>query len=451
MKKNIILFFAWLLPYGLVNAIDLFEAYQKSLSFNADYLKAVANNDAGQENPNIARAAILPQINVNASLTENYISATGIYAFYHQPIYAAQLNQVVFDFSKFSTLTRSKFSSQLATLQLENARQQLMVNVAQAYFDVLYAEDVLLATQMTEKALEQQLIQAKEAFQVGTVPIVDVNDAQAAYDASAAQEIQDENNLIYKKNIFRNLTGLNPDLIQPLQKEIDLKLPVPEDSNSWAQMAESGNLNIKIADKQVAMAKEDITIARSGHLPTLNLMAQYMYQDTGSVDNTNANAADSQIQSIANVPGSPLSSYTVGYVGLQLSVPISSGGGINAQTRQAAAVYESSTQQLVSVERQTDQDIRNAYWNVANGVNFALAQKAALKSAKTKLDSDRLGYQVGIRNSVNLVSAQKDYFQSFKEYQMSRYKYLMAEVQLQYLSGVIDEKFLQQINANIKQ
>lgn len=449
MKKNIILFFAWLLPYGLVNAIDLFEAYQKSLSFNADYLKAVANNDAGQENPNIARAAILPQINVNASLTENYISATGIYAFYHQPIYAAQLNQVVFDFSKFSTLTRSKFSSQLATLQLENARQQLMVNVAQAYFDVLYAEDVLLATQMTEKALEQQLIQAKEAFQVGTVPIVDVNDAQAAYDASAAQEIQDENNLIYKKNIFRNLTGLNPDLIQPLQKEIDLKLPVPEDSNIWAQIAESGNLNIKIADKQVAMAKEDITIARSGHLPTLNLMAQYMYQDTGSIDNTNA--TDAQIQPIANVPGSPLSSYTVGYVGLQLSVPISSGGGINAQTRQAAAVYESSTQQLVSVERQTDQDIRNAYWNVANGVNFVLAQKAALKSAKTKLDSDRLGYQVGIRNSVNLVSAQKDYFQSFKEYQMSRYKYLMAEVQLQYLSGVIDEKFLQQINANIKQ
>lgn len=437
------------LPLYLVNAVDLFEAYQKALVFNADYLKAVANNDAGQENPNIARAAILPQINANVTLSENYVSGSGMYAFYHQPLYGAQLNQVVFDFSKFSTFTRSKFSSQLATLQLENARQQLMVNVAQAYFDVLYAEDVLLATQMTEKALEQQLIQAKKAFQVGTAPIVDVNDAQAAYDASAAQEIQDENNLIYKKNIFRNLTGLNPDLVQPLQKDIDLKLPAPQDSNSWAQMAESGNLNIKIADKQVTMAKEDITIARSGHLPTLNFMAQYMYQDTGSIDNTNG--TDAQIQSIANVPGSPLSSYTVGYVGLQLSVPISAGGGINAKTRQAAAIYESSTEQLVSVERQTDQDVRNAYWNVANGVNFVLAQQAALKSAKTKLDSDKLGYQVGIRNSVNLVNAQKDYFQTFKEYQQSRYKYLMAEVQLQYLSGIIDERFLQQINANIKQ
>lgn len=279
--------------------------------------------------------------------------------------------------------------------------------------------------------------------------MVDVNDAQAAYDASMAQELQDENNLIYKKNIFRNLTGLNPDLIQPLQTDIELKLPVPQDSNLWAQMAESGNLNVKIANKQLVMAKQNISIARSGHLPTINLLAQYMYQDTGSIDNTNATS--NQLQSIINVAGSPISSYTVGYVGLQLSVPIYSGGEVNAKTRQAAAIFESSQEQLTSVQRQTDQNIRNAYWNVANGVSFVQAQKAALKSAKTKVDSDKLGYQVGIRNSVNLVNAQKDYFQTFKEYQQSRYKYLLSEVQLQYLSGMIDEKFLQQINANIKQ
>lgn len=449
MKKKLLLGILYCSPVFMAYAVDLFEAYQKALVFNADYLKAVANNDAGQENPNISRAAILPQVNANVTLSENYVSGAGMYAFYHQPIYGAQLNQVVFDFSKFSTYTRSKYSAQLSTLQLENARQQLMVDVAQAYFDVLYAEDVLLATQMTAKALEQQLIQAKEAFQVGTVPVVDVNDAQAAYDASMAQELQDENNLIYKKNIFRNLTGLNPDLIQPLQTDIELKLPTPQDSNLWAQMAESGNLNVKIANKQLIMAKQDISIARSGHLPTVNFMAQYMYQDTGSIDNTNATS--NQLQSIINVPGSPISSYTVGYVGLQLSVPIYSGGGVNAKTRQAAAIFESSQEQLTSVQRQTDQNIRNAYWNVANGVSFVQAQKAALKSAKTKVDSDKLGYQVGIRNSVNLVNAQKDYFQTFKEYQQSRYKYLLSEVQLQYLSGMIDEKFLQQINANIKQ
>lgn len=449
MKKKLLLSILYFSPIFTTYAVDLFEAYQKALVFNADYLKAVATNDAGQENPNISRAAILPQVNANVTLSENYVSGAGMYAFYHQPIYGAQLNQVVFDFSKFSTYTRSKFSAQLSTLQLENARQQLMVDVAQAYFDVLYAEDVLLATQMTAKALEQQLIQAKEAFQVGTVPVVDVNDAQAAYDASMAQELQDENNLIYKKNIFRNLTGLNPDLIQPLQTDIELKLPVPQDSNLWAQMAESGNLNVKIANKQLVMAKQDISIARSGHLPTINLLAQYMYQDTGSIDNTNATS--NQLQSIINVAGSPISSYTVGYVGLQLSVPIYSGGEVNAKTRQAAAIFESSQEQLTSVQRQTDQNIRNAYWNVANGVSFVQAQKAALKSAKTKVDSDKLGYQVGIRNSVNLVNAQKDYFQTFKEYQQSRYKYLLSEVQLQYLSGMIDEKFLQQINANIKQ
>lgn len=168
MKKKLLLSILYFSPIFTTYAVDLFEAYQKALVFNADYLKAVATNDAGQENPNISRAAILPQVNANVTLSENYVSGAGMYAFYHQPIYGAQLNQVVFDFSKFSTYTRSKFSAQLSTLQLENARQQLMVDVAQAYFDVLYAEDVLLATQMTAKALEQQLIQAKEAFQVGT-------------------------------------------------------------------------------------------------------------------------------------------------------------------------------------------------------------------------------------------------------------------------------------------
>jgi len=432
-----------------VSAIDLFEAYQRALTFNADYLKAIASNNAGQENPNITRAALLPQVNANASLTANYFSANGMYAFYHQPIYAVQLNQVVFDFSKFSSYTKSKYSAQLTELQLENARQQLMLNVSQAYFDVLYASDTLLATQMTAKALEQQLIQAKSSFQVGTVTIADVNDAQAGYDAAIAQQLQDENNLIYKKNIFRNLTGVNPDIIQPLQENIDLVLPSPSNSDSWAQIAESGNLNVKIANKQVIMAKEDISIARSGHLPVLNITAQYQYQDTGSIDNTNATTE--QLQPIISVPGSPISSYGVGYVGLQLSVPIYSGGGISAQVRQSVAVFESTQEQLVSVERTTDQNVRNAFWSVQNGVSLVLAQKAALKSAKTKLDSDKLGYQVGIRNSVDLVSSQKNYYQTFQQYQQSRYKYLMSEVQLQYLGGFIDEKFLQKINANIKQ
>lgn len=431
-----------------VYAVNLFQTYQKALSYNADYLKAIAANQAGIEQQNIALAALLPQLSAAESISENYFSQTGIYAYYHQPYYSAQLNQVVFDFSKFSTYVKGKYAAELADLQLANAKQQLMVNTAQAYFDVLYAEDTLLATQMTKKAFEKQMNQAKVAFEAGTVTIADVNDAKAALDTALAQEIRDQNNLINKKNIFRNLTGINPDQVQPLLTDIDLKLPKPTNIEEWAQIAKSSNLNIRIANAQLAMAEEDISIAKAGHMPTINFNIQYNYQDIGSLDTTNA--PPQVIQPILTVPGSVLSNYGTVSAGLQINIPLLAGGGINAGVRQAIANFESSEEQLVGIERQTDQDVRNAYWQVQNGVSIVLAQKAALKSAKIKLDSDQLGYQVGIRNSVDLVNSQKSYYQTFQSYQQSRYQYLMAEAQLKYLSGIIDDTFLQYLNSNIK-
>lgn len=448
MKKQLSLLIPFALAISHASAIDLFQTYQKALAYNADYLKAIASNQAGQEQPNIARAALLPQISAVGNLTENYFDQGGITANYHQMTASAQLNQVVFDYSKLSALTKAKFASQLSDLQLINARQVLMTNVAQAYFDVLYAEDTLLATQMTKSAFEKQMTQANAAFKVGTVTIADVNDALSGYDSAAAQEIQDTNNLIYKKNQFRNLTGVDPEQIQPLQEQINLQLPTPQSDNLWSKLAESGNVNVLIANKQVDMAKQDISTARAGHYPTVSLQAQYQYQGTGSLDSTNA--SDTQSQAF-NYPGGPLSSYGTGSIGLQLSIPIFAGGGINAQTRQASDNYDAAIQQAVSVDRQTNQNTRNAYWSVYNGVSIVNAQKSSLLSAKTKLNSDTLGYQVGVRNSVDLVQSQKNYYQTFQTYQQSRYQYLMSQVELQYLSGRIDESFLQKINANIKQ
>ena len=181
---------------------------------------------------------------------------------------------------------------------------------------------------------------------------------------------------------------------------------------------------------------------------TVNLVGGYTYTDTAGIDSVSG--PESQINNISNIAGTPISSYAVGSLGVQLNLPIYSGGGVSAQVRQAKANYQAAQQQLVSVERTTDQNVQNTYWQVQNGVSIVKAQQTALKSAKSKLDSDQLGYQVGVRNSVDLVNSQKNYYQTFQTYQQSRYQYLMAEVQLQYLSGKIDEQFLQKINANIK-
>ncbi len=430
------------------DALDLYTAYQKALVYNAEYIKAQAQNQALIEQQNIAYAALFPQISANASFSENYFNQSNGSAYYQQQNYYLQLNQVIFDFAKFSLYSKGKFASAVADLSLTNARQNLMLNVAQAYFELLYAEDTLLATRMTKKAFAEQLIQAQSAFHVGGVTNADVTDAQAAFDAGRAQELQDLNNLIYKRNLFHNLTGEDPTQVQALSEQIALNMPHPATAEEWSQIALQANLNILIANKLLAMANQDLKIARSGHLPSLNLQALYQYQGTLGLDTTNI--TQQQSQAITTVPGSPLSSYALGAVGLQLSVPIFSGGGVSAQVRQAIALYESAQQQLIKVSRNTEQNIRNAFWQVQNGVSLVNAQKTALHAMKTKLSADQLAYKVGVRNSVDLVSAQKDYYKSFQTYQSSRYQYLYAEVQLEFLSGKLNDRFMQHINANLR-
>ncbi|HLX53975.1 MAG TPA: TolC family outer membrane protein [Aquella sp.] len=420
-------------------------SYTNALSYNADYLGQIAKNLAGQESVALARSQLLPQISATGGYSENYLGAPGSSVYYHQPTINGQLSQVIFDWSKYSQYTKGKYGTQVADLQLANAKQKLIVDVASSYFDVLYAIDVLNSIKITKSALEKQLNQAKKSFSAGTVTIADVNDAQAGFDSASAQQIQAENDLINKKNIFRNLVGLNPELIQPLIDNLKLVTPMPVTAQSWSDKAQTGNVNIKIAMKQVEMAKQDVRIAIAGHLPSLNVAGSYLYQGSGGIDGQNSTVAQSE-----SVPGTPLSSYTTGSLGLQVNIPIYSGGAINSQVRSADANYVQSQQQLISLQRQTDQNIKNAFWQVQNGVSIVKAQTQALKSAKLKLDSDRLGYQVGVRNSIDLVNSEKNYATAIQNYNQARYQYLNYRLQLYYLAGNIDKNYLAEINTNVK-
>ncbi|HMT02511.1 MAG TPA: TolC family outer membrane protein [Burkholderiales bacterium] len=435
---------------SMVYAFDLVEAYRNALVYNADYLRSIAENTAGQEKQVQGLSALLPQISVNGAYNENYVNlpATangGVAGFFHQPVLGATLNQVIFDFSKFSTYTKAKYETQIADLKLQDAKQKLIGTVVSAYFDILYASDNLEAIRMQKNAFEKQMNNAKKAFEVGTVSIADVNDAQANYDAQNAKEIQAGNDLLNRKTIFRNLTGLNPDLIQPLVDNIDLINPVPNTAEAWSNVAQENNITIKVLGKKLEMAKEDINIAKSGHMPTLNAVANVNYQGLGVGDYGNG-AFYQAINSVSN----QYAEQTTGAVGLSLNIPIYSGGLINSQVREAIANFEVAEQDLTANKRQVDQSIRNAFWQVENGVNFVKAQNQALKSSQLQLKSVRLGYQVGVRNSIDLVISEKAYAAILLDYNKARYDYLNYRLQLKYLTGQIDENYLKQININIK-
>ena len=444
--KHLFLISAFSFTCQFAGAFDLVSAYSGALNYNADFLASIAKNQAGQEKQVQGRSALLPQIGATGGISENYLNTNGASIYYHQPTLTASLQQVAFDFGKFSQYTKSKFATQVADLQLELAKQQLMVNVAQSYFDVLYAMDTLSAIRVNKAAFERQLQQARQSFKVGTVTIADVNDAQASYDASVAQEISDENDLINKKNIFRNLTGLDPEQIQPLKTDIELVSPNPDNVAKWSEIAKTGNVNIKISSKQLEMAEQDVSIAVAGHIPTVGAAVNYQYAGTATID-----AGDpAQLSNNAPLqPGSISSSYGFGTAGVKANIPIYSGGNVSSQVRQARSTYQATLQQLISVQRQTDQSTQNAFWQVQNGVSIVKAQTQALKSAQIKLKSDQTGYTVGIRNSVDLINSEKNFYQAIQNYNQSRYQYLNYRLQLRYLAGNIDQDFLKQINTNI--
>ena len=277
-----------------------------------------------------------------------------------------------------------------------------------------------------------------------------MNDAQSGYDTSAAQEIQAENELINQKNNFNNITGLNPELVQPIVESLALVSPSPDDVEEWAHIAKISNLDILVATKQVDMSLEDINIAKSGHLPIISFTGSYQLQGTANLLQTDSAATEALVNQLAATPGFPMSNYTGLGAMLQVSIPISSGGGVSSQVRQQMSTYEAARDQLLSTQRDVDQKIRYAFLQVHNGVELVRAQTQALKSAKIKLESDKTGYSVGIRNSINLVNAQKDYYQTWQSYNKARYQYLTYRLQLEYLAGKIDENFLNLIN-NIKQ
>lgn len=440
--------FLFLLPAA--TAFDLVTAYQSALQYNADYQAQIAGTDALAEVEVQGLAQFLPNLMATTSYKEVYLSSFGHSVYYNQPSVGASLQQVVFDSGKYARYSKSKLVTNVGDLQLLNAREQLIVNVAGAYFDVLYANDNLVAVRINKQAFKEQADQAKISFEIGTVTAADVNDALANYDSATAQEIQAQNDLINKKNILHNMIGLNPDLVEPLADKISLVLPVPESAEAWSDMARQANLNIRIAQANLEMAAEDIKVSKSGHIPTINLVGTYQYQGDININGADSPQTQAIVNQLINIPGLPISNYTNAGIGLQLSLPIFAGGGINSQVRQSIASYETAHEQLISTQRQTDQEIKNAYYQVLNGVSNVKAQTQALKSAKIKLDSDKISYKAGLRDSVDLVNAQKNYAQTLLNYNQARYQYLTYQLQLEYLAGKIDEAYLRLINSNIK-
>lgn len=423
-------------------ADDLLTIYALAVKNNPTLAAAYSNKNLIEERVEQSRALKRPTVNFTMNMTHSETDIkfnganrvfrdTGRQSFENygyvfnanQPIYRKQ-NNVQLD----QTLLQEKQSE----VQIALSQQDLMLKTTQAYFEVLAAQDRLALLGAQKNAVSRQLEQAKANFEVGTATITDVNEAQAKYDLTLAQEIATESELEVKKRMVQAITSRPPDKLATVQGGIKIERAAI-DMEVLVQSAEQNNLELQIQQKNLEMANKDIEKAQAAHLPTLDAVASY---------------ADSRANGGINGFGSDSTNATIG---MQLVIPIYQGGAVNSKVREAQALVQKTQDDLEAVRREVSLNVRQAYLNHVSSIAQVTAYEQALKSSQSQLDSTQLGYEVGVRTSVDVLNAQQQLFNAKKDLMQSRYNYLLSKIQVKYATGELAQVDLEEINQLLSQ
>jgi len=420
-----------------VQGADLLDIYRQARESDAGYAAARATWAATQEKLPQGRAGLLPQANLSASTQYNdrdirfrnpatpdaagQFNSNSWSVSVSQPLYRKQ-NQVTYE--------QSKVQVEQADSQLALAGQDLMLRVAQAYFDVLLAHDNVAFAAAQKTAIAEQLAQAKRNFEVGTATITDTHDAQARYDLTVAQEIAAQNDLEIKRRQLAQIIGRDAPELASLGKNLTFAQPSPADVGQWVEQASAANLQVQINQAGLRIAQQEIEKSRGAHHPTLDAFASYTDSASGS-----------------GIQGGFGTDTTTRVVGLQLAIPIYQGGATSSRVREALANQEKARHDLENARRAAELATRQSFLGVANGVAQVKALQAALVSSQSSLDSTRLGREVGVRTQVDVLNAQQQLFSTRRDLAQATYNYLLSLLRLKGAVGTLAEDDLVKINA----
>jgi len=438
------------------HADDLMQIYQESRSSDPTLAGAEATKLATDENVDQARSALLPQISAALSFTRTHggdngtslvpdptdptgirqIEVNGVTTTGYSRSLGGQLDQSLFDFSKWSALTSSKATAKAGGATYDAAQQQLLISVAQAYFNVLTALDALKFADANEKALNRQLEQAQQRFEVGLAAITDVNDAKAQHDAAVANVISAQNNVDQTREAVRQLTNKEPGEFKKLREDLPLDHPNPDDPKAWVELALKQNPSLSSSAYQVDAAEANIRTARAGHLPTLN--AQVGYTRAPSWGDTDFHGGSLHDSSDPKWGSS---------IGVTLTVPIFTGGFVQSRVRQAVYNRDFAQDQFEFNRRQVEAATRNNFRSVIAGASEVEATKAAVVSAQSSVEATQAGYEVGTRTIVDVLISQQTLLQAQSSYSQARHTFVMNGLLLKQAAGVVEVKDLEAINA----
>lgn len=417
-------------------ALDLVQVYNEALANDPVYESARYTLAAGQEQLTQGRAGLLPSLAARGNYsrvdreTED-ATGTPISTDYRSRTYSISLTQPLFRWANWKQYQQGKLSVAAAEAQFAQAQQDLIVRVSQAYFDVLTAQDVLASIQAQRNAITEQLESAKRSFEVGTTTITDTQEAQARYDLALAQEAAAINDLNVRSAALEQIIGKPAGTLSTLRSDVKLSGPQPAAVDQWVDRAQTQNFAVIAQELNREIARLEIGRAQAGHMPTLDLVASRSHtnqrRDTlTALDSNNVGDTNS--------------------IGVQWTIPLFSGFSVTSQVREAVALAERARANLESSRRSAVQNARQSFLSLSSGLAQIRALEAAEISSRSALDSNLLGYQVGVRINIDILNAQQQLYATLRDLARARYDTLMHGLRLKAAAGILEETDLAGVN-----
>lgn len=407
------------------HAADLMEVYHAAQGQDAVFASARAAQQAGQEKLTQGRSLLMPSVNLTANTTYNDVTSPILNKKYNSHGYGVSVVQPLFREQSWATYQQADLQVAISEAQFKLAEQDVILRSAQTYFDVLIAQDTVQLTNAQKTAISQQLEQAKRNFEVGTATITDTHEAQARYDLVVAQEIAAANNLEIKKRTLQQLVNADIKELNTLGEGFKLESPNPADVQKWVADAQQNNFQIVMAQAAEAIAEQEVSKNRGGHLPTLDAVGSYS-KSTGC----SFSCGDTKSTS----------------VGLQLNMPLFAGGATQSKWREAEANHDKAKQDLENARRNVELQTRQAYLGVVSGIAQVQALQQALKSSESLLQASKLGQEVGVRTSLDVLNAQQQMYSTRRDLYQAEYNYLISHLRLKAAVGSLAEADLGQVN-----
>ena len=424
MKKLSFLISTLLLSSTSVWAFNLSDAWQAAHEHSAELKQAQYQFAANQQQKPIARAALLPQVSISAShQRQNQFEPRKITK--DSSSWKVSASQTIFNLNKWRKYQQSKIIVDAAGKQLDLAEQQLLLKVAEAYFNVLVAKESLLTVQKSKESFAAQQTQAEALFKKGLSTIVDVQEAQAGYESALADEIEITSQLVQAYAQLETYTGLNPEQIELIHIHDVAQFPSLS-SEQWLEQADANNAEIRLQRLVVLSTEQEMKATKANRYPTVEMSAGYYtnpndYQSTDTIQDYETRA---------------------NYIGIGISLPLFTGGQLRAQSKQASAGYHAAEQELQMTQEKVALSVKENFAKVRAGKIRIQALDKLVLTNQTKVKSSKLGNQYGFLSNADRVRSEKEYYDAELKRTQAKYQYLMAQLNLMQLAGMFDSQII---------